>query len=106
MDARDLYDFDEYFVRYMRIHPALTFEPTGINKARLDKQVEFLVAIDSGKMVVDEARERYSKFMTEVRDSRIVVSDLEYALAQEAKQRISAAKEAERARLEYILSNI
>ncbi len=106
MDARDLYDFDEYFMRYMRVHPALTFDPIGLDALRLSKQRSLLESLSDNLTTIAAIRERYSLFIAEVRESKIAISDLEYRLECQKRKQVDELKKIEEARLTRVINEL
>jgi len=78
--AWEYYDTDEYFLRFLRVSPVLSYAESDLDVSRLELQTELIKKMDSGIISADELRKEYKEIVSECRRMNIEISDMKHKL--------------------------
>lgn len=70
------YDENEYFIKFLRIHPFLSYANKPYDKKKLDFQINLLNKLNDKIINIEELKAIYNKIIEKERDQRIKIETL------------------------------
>lgn len=74
--TREQYDENEYFIKFLRIHPYLTYANNSYDKKKLELQLNLLNKLNDKIINIEELKSIYNKIIEKERNQNIKIENL------------------------------
>jgi hypothetical protein len=74
--THEQYDENEYFIKFLRIHPYLSYANNTYDKKKLELQLNLLNKLNDKIISIEELKTTYNKIIEKERNKNIKIEDL------------------------------
>ncbi len=72
------YDENEYFIKFLRIHPHLSYADSPYNKKKLEFQISLLNKLNDKIINIEQFKSLYTKLIEKEKENYIKIEDLKF----------------------------